>query len=41
VPCSGGYTPLNKQPFLANTFATRAWHSATTSRFGLASGGVS
>ena len=25
VPCSGGYTPLNKEPFLANTFATRAW----------------
>jgi perosamine synthetase len=25
VPCSGGYSPLNKQPFLANTFATRAW----------------
>ncbi len=25
VPCSGGYTPLNKEPFLANTFATRGW----------------
>ncbi|HTM49904.1 MAG TPA: DegT/DnrJ/EryC1/StrS family aminotransferase [Bryobacteraceae bacterium] len=25
VPCSGGYTPLNKQPFLANTLASRGW----------------
>jgi dTDP-4-amino-4,6-dideoxygalactose transaminase len=25
VPCSGGYTPLNKEPFLANTFGSRAW----------------
>jgi perosamine synthetase len=25
VPCSGGYSPLNKEPFLANTFGTRAW----------------
>jgi perosamine synthetase len=25
IPCSGGYSPLNKEPFLANTFATRAW----------------
>jgi len=25
VPCSGGYSPLNKEPFLKNTFDTRAW----------------
>jgi perosamine synthetase len=25
VPCSGGYSPLNKEPFLGNTFQTRAW----------------
>src|SRR2546429_340270 len=25
VPCSGGYSPLNKEPFLKNTFETSAW----------------
>jgi dTDP-4-amino-4,6-dideoxygalactose transaminase len=25
VPCSGGYTPLNKQPFLKNALATRGY----------------
>jgi dTDP-4-amino-4,6-dideoxygalactose transaminase len=25
VPCSGGYTPLNKQPFVQATLASRAY----------------
>jgi perosamine synthetase len=25
VPCSGGYTPLNKEPFLKHTFDSRAY----------------
>ena len=27
IPCSGGYRPLNKDPFLKNTFATRAFRA--------------
>lgn len=27
IPCSGGYTPLNKEPFLKNTFGSRAFRS--------------
>ena len=27
VPCSGGYRPLNKDPFLRNTFATRSFRA--------------
>lgn len=27
IPCSGGYTPLNKEPFLKNTFDSRAYHA--------------
>jgi dTDP-4-amino-4,6-dideoxygalactose transaminase len=27
IPCSGGYTPLNKEPFLKNTFNSRAFRS--------------
>lgn len=27
IPCSGGYTPLNKEPFLKNTFESRAFRS--------------
>lgn len=27
IPCSGGYTPLNKEPFLKNTFDSRAFRS--------------
>ncbi len=25
IPCSGGYSPLNKEPFLENTFQTRGY----------------
>jgi len=25
IPCSGGYSPLNKQPFVKATLASRAW----------------
>ena len=28
IPCSGGYTPLNKEPFLKNTLHGRAFQSA-------------
>jgi dTDP-4-amino-4,6-dideoxygalactose transaminase len=27
IPCSGGYTPLNKEPFLADTLHSRAYQS--------------
>ena len=27
IPCSGGYTPLNKEPFLKNTFDSRAYRA--------------
>jgi dTDP-4-amino-4,6-dideoxygalactose transaminase len=27
IPCSGGYTPLNKEPFLKNTLESRAFRS--------------
>ena len=27
VPCSGGYTPLNKEPFLKHTFDSRAYRA--------------
>lgn len=27
IPCSGGYAPLNKEPFLANTFATSGYQA--------------
>ncbi len=27
IPCSGGYTPLNKEPFLKKTAASRAFHA--------------
>lgn len=27
IPCSGGYTPLNKEPFLKNTFDSRAYRT--------------
>jgi len=27
IPCSGGYTPLNKEPFLKNTLHSRAFRS--------------
>jgi dTDP-4-amino-4,6-dideoxygalactose transaminase len=27
VPCSGGYTPLNKQPFLKETLGSRAYNA--------------
>jgi dTDP-4-amino-4,6-dideoxygalactose transaminase len=27
IPCSGGYRPLNQDPFLKNTFATRAFQA--------------
>ncbi len=30
IPCSGGYTPLNKEPFLKNTFQSRAFRSIYT-----------
>jgi perosamine synthetase len=32
VPCSGGYTPLNKEPFLRNTFDSRAYRAIYPSR---------
>jgi len=25
IPCSGGYRPLNREPFLESTFASRTW----------------
>jgi dTDP-4-amino-4,6-dideoxygalactose transaminase len=25
IPCSGGYTPLNREPFLESTFRSRTW----------------
>ena len=27
IPCSGGYSPLNKEPFLKNTFDSRAYRA--------------
>jgi dTDP-4-amino-4,6-dideoxygalactose transaminase len=27
IPCSGGYTPLNKEPFLKNVFQSRAYRT--------------
>jgi dTDP-4-amino-4,6-dideoxygalactose transaminase len=32
IPCSGGYRPLNQDPFLKNTFATRAFRAIYTER---------
>jgi dTDP-4-amino-4,6-dideoxygalactose transaminase len=32
IPCSGGYRPLNKDPFLKNTFATRAFRAIYSER---------
>jgi perosamine synthetase len=32
VPCSGGYTPLNKEPFLKNTFDSRAYRAIYPSK---------
>ncbi len=32
IPCSGGYQPLNKNPFLKNTFATRAFQAIYSQR---------
>ncbi len=31
VPCSGGYTPLNKEPFLRNTLHSRAYQTIYSS----------
>ena len=30
IPCSGGYTPLNRQPFLKNTLESRAFKAVYT-----------
>jgi len=32
IPCSGGYTPLNKEPFLRNTFDSRAYRAIYPSK---------
>jgi dTDP-4-amino-4,6-dideoxygalactose transaminase len=32
VPCSGGYTPLNKEPFLKHTFDSRAYRAIYPAR---------
>jgi perosamine synthetase len=32
VPCSGGYTPLNKEPFLKHTFDSRAYRAIHPAR---------
>ena len=32
IPCSPGYRPLNKDPFLKNTFATRAFRAIYSDR---------
>jgi dTDP-4-amino-4,6-dideoxygalactose transaminase len=32
IPCSSGYRPLNKDPFLKNTFATRAFRAIYSER---------
>lgn len=32
IPCSGGYVPLNKEPFLKNTLHSRAFGSIYTSK---------
>ncbi len=32
IPCSGGYSPLNKEPFLKNTFDSRAYRAIYPAR---------
>src|SRR5689334_19912671 len=32
IPCSGGYTPLNKEPFLKHTFDSRAYRAIYPAR---------
>ena len=32
IPCSGGYTPLNKEPFLKNTLQSRAYRSVYSAK---------
>ncbi len=32
IPCSGGYTPLNKEPFLKNTLDSRAYRAVYSAR---------
>ncbi len=32
IPCSGGYTPLNKEPFLKHTFDSRAYRAIYPSK---------